>query len=32
MDAIQVTARMAIHEGRLEEFKELAALTSPRLE
>jgi quinol monooxygenase YgiN len=25
MDAIQVTARLAIHEGKLEEFKELAA-------
>jgi quinol monooxygenase YgiN len=25
MDAIQVTARLTIHEGKLEEFKELAA-------
>jgi hypothetical protein len=25
MDALQVTARLAIHEGKLEEFKELAA-------
>ena len=25
MEAIQVTARLVIHEGKLEEFKELAA-------
>jgi quinol monooxygenase YgiN len=25
MDAIQVTARLTIHDGKLEEFKELAA-------
>ena len=25
MDAIQVTARLTIHEGKLEEFKKLAA-------
>lgn len=25
MNALQVTARLAIHEGKLEEFKELAA-------
>jgi len=25
MDAIQVTARLTIHEGKLEQFKELAA-------
>lgn len=25
MDAIQVTARLTIHEGKLEEFKEFAA-------